>query len=230
MWVKWLPDCTKETSIVQRRWCKNNLHVGWGVRVMYHNDHVEGHKINVAGQVSLSSDLSSPIISSFKRPKCFTLMEIMKKCCTTRERLRALQAINPLFLRCHNTICQIVNTHEESKGCIILEQRRRNAEDDGNVSSPRQWEAKLEINTPLSNICSLSQRRSNDGNTPLSLLRQLSSDNKPSLSVSQMKDGPSANTEKKPINLHVRKIDGSQVTSAAWAVVLQYQQRCDKIK
>lgn len=55
-----------------------------------------------------------------------------------RECLRALQAINQLFLRYHNTICQIVNTHEESKGCIILEQRRENAEDDGNVSSPRQ--------------------------------------------------------------------------------------------
>lgn len=59
------PDCIKETSIVQHRLYKNNLHVGRGIRIMYHNDHDEGHKINVACQVSLSLDLSSPIISSF---------------------------------------------------------------------------------------------------------------------------------------------------------------------
>lgn len=32
---------------------------------MYPNDHDEGYKINIVGQVSLSLDLSSPIISSF---------------------------------------------------------------------------------------------------------------------------------------------------------------------
>lgn len=55
-----------------------------------------------------------------------------------RERLCALQAINQVFLRYHNTICQIINTCKESKGCIILEQCRKNAEDDSNVSAPRQ--------------------------------------------------------------------------------------------
>lgn len=55
-----------------------------------------------------------------------------------RERLCALQAVDQLFLRYRNTVCQIINTCKESKGCIILEQRRKNAEDDGNVSAPRQ--------------------------------------------------------------------------------------------
>lgn len=55
-----------------------------------------------------------------------------------RELLCAVQAIGQLFLRYHNTICQIINTRKESKGCIILEQCRKNAEDDGDVCAPCQ--------------------------------------------------------------------------------------------
>lgn len=57
---------------------------------------------------------------------------------STSKRLCAVQAISQLFVRYHSTICQIIDTRKESKGCIILEQCRKNAEDDSNVSAPRQ--------------------------------------------------------------------------------------------
>lgn len=73
----------------------------------------------------------------------------------------------------------------------------------------------MQINTPVSNICSLSRRHGGDANEPLGSCHLTTNT---LLSVPQMRDGPSTD-RRKTINLSVRKRDRSRATSAVQALV-----------